>query len=735
MSVDDHIHKSFFMFNKALFSLFIMCCSMQVAQSQNIIYSYSFDNDQEGWESNSISNLGIWNWEPDGKADLGTYWYDRPPIDETSNGALVYDGDYIISSNQGDTTLNYETAMLSPKLDFSTNSVVFLKFNQYYRNYDTNTSLEISVDNGVHWSSIPLNEQVKRNVETNPKAYEVIDISSYVAHQPDVHIRFLFEGRFYFWILDDIELYDAQPVIPTSPPYIGEYLTLHGYPYEVDDAGWPYIKRQAVVNFAPGTPESVKDQIRDEAGAIKLESCVCNTLETWEFVDSLLQGAIGLSSLGPQTGADQQVSTSNSTSEIDDIDFNKYVQSELTEGPFIQPSIFDILAAHTTSKIKKKIKIAIVDTGVDILHEHLGQWINLSGDIPNNEQDDNENCYVDDVVGWNFVDDNNNASDDHGHGSHVAGIVADYTMPFQSKGNIEIVPYKTHDDRGLANLFNVTCAMYQSIEDDISVVNCSWGFYGNESQVLKNAMLYAYDHKITIVAASGNDSLFLMDMQQYPACYKLPNLISVGSYNFEKRSETIVNSPFSNYGSKFVDVLAPGVDVLSTVPYNAFDYKTGTSMAAPVVSAIAALKYLNGYTDPEDVKHIILEEAQDHDYLSFEVLNGNVLLFEGTDTETPVDDGFYRTDGMNMSINSSKLTNDRKLEVKIDDQGSQLKITFQKDYQTVKAYVINSQGQIFMHKDLKALRQGSVEILDKGNLPAGLYFLRLNEKVYEFAVF
>ena len=738
MSVDDHIHKSCSMLHKAIFSLFILLCST-LAISQNIIYSYDFNIDQEGWENNSISNSSSWEWDSKGKADQGTYWNDRPAINETENGALVYDGDYIITSNQGDTTLNYQTAIASPALDFSTESTVFLKFDQYYRNYDSNTFLEISIDNGSTWNSIPLNEGINRNVETSPKAYEVIDISTYVANEPDVLIRFLFDGRYYFWILDNIILYDAYPVIPTVPAYIGEYLTLHGYLYDVDDAGWPYIPNQAIVNFAPGTPEAVKDSLRDEVGAIKVESCVCNVLETWEFIDSLLEGAIGLSSLGPQSGADEQVSGSASASEIDDIDFNKYVQSELTEGPFVQPGINDILAATSNSKVKKTIKIAIIDTGLDILHEYLDPWLFLSSDEPNNEEDDDENCYVDNIVGWNFVDDNNNASDDHGHGSHVAGIVAEYTKPYQSKGNIQIIPYKTHDHLGLANLFDVTCAMYLSIEDDVDVVNCSWGFYGNESQVLKNAILAANDSKITVIAASGNDSLYLNDLQQYPASYKLPNLISVGSYNMDKRNQMVVNSAFSNYGSKFVDVLAPGVNVLSTVPYNAFDTKTGTSMAAPVVAGLAAQKYFMGYSDPADVKYVILDEALDHDYLAFEVLDGNVLLFEsgeGDDQgEGNTTDGYERTENSDLPLFSSKLADDHKMEATIDNFGQHINLTFNKDYQNVNVYVLNSQGQIFINDQLRVVKKGTVEVINKGNLPSGLYFLRLNEKVYEFAVF
>jgi len=707
-----------------------------IAQSQNVIYSYTFDSNVQGWETQSLSNAGYWDWTSNGKADQGTYWDSRPSIDETSNGALVYDGDYMISSNQGEPGSTYSTAITSPILDFSSYSRVYIKFNQYFRNYESSTSLEVSTDSGLSWNTIDINEDVKRNVETSNKDYEIIDISDFAANELEVNVRFLFDGQYYFWIVDDIYFYDEYPVIPTYPSFIGEYLTEHGYPYKVDDAGWPYIPNEAIVNFVPGTPESVKGALRKEVGAIVKETCVCNTLETWLFLDSLLEGAIGLSSNGLTTGADEQISTSTTASEIDDIDFNKYVKGDLTVGPFVQPDIEDILDAHKPSKGKSPLKIAIIDTGIDILHKRLNNVLYKSQDIPYNQLDDDENCYPDNYVGWNFVDDNNNASDDHGHGTHVAGIVEQYVQPLYKNQKVQIIPYKTHDSKGLANLFDVTCAMYQSIKDKVSVVNCSWGFYGNESAVLKTAILQAYKRNITVVAATGNDSIYLVDSQQYPACYKLPNVISVGSYNIDRTDGIVINSLFSNFSAKFVDVLAPGVSIYSTVPYNSYDYKTGTSMAAPAVAGIAARKYLMGYTDPVAVKSSILDDAQDHDHLTFEVLSGNVLLDADYNFETidvtiseisngTSDQNFKKREGFNMNI----------MDVSIKRLNKQITLEFGADYNNVRTYIINAQGQILRSDEKKNIHAGTVEIINLDALSVGLYFLRINEKVFEFAIF
>ena len=723
------------MLQKTALLIFILTLSFN-AQSQNTIYSYTFESDLESWQSKSLSNQGFWSWSSNGKADQGVYWNNRPSIDETSNGALVYDGDYIINSNIGDTLSNYRTVVISPTLDFSAYSEVFIKFNQYYRNYDSNTSLEISSDLGLTWNTIDLNTGVNSNVETSAKDYEIIDISAYAANELRVQVRFLIDGRYYFWLLDDIFFYDGHPVVPTIPSYIGEYLTLHGYPYEVDDAGWPYVPNEGIVNFAPGTPESVKEELREEVGAILKETCVCNTLETWTFVDDLLEGGIGLSSNGTTTGANEQLSTSNSASEIDETGLNKYVKGDLTVGPFGQPDIEEILEAHKPPKGEAPLKIGIIDTGIDILHDGLDNVLFQSFETPYDEIDDDENCYADNYVGWNFVDDNNNASDDQGHGSHVAGIIAKNTKQFHKKGKIQLIPYKTHDQKGLANLFDVTCAMYLSIKDKVSVVNCSWGFFGNESEVLNAAIFQAYKYNITVVAAVGNDAIYLVDSPQYPACTKLPNIISVGSYNYDKLGKHVVNSSFSNYSSKYVDVLAPGVNILSTVPYNDFDYKTGTSMAAPAVAGIAAEKYLMGYSSPVEIKASILHDALDHDHLKFEVLDGNVLLnthFGTVPNNSNQSGNIVSPEIQNISTRDELGLNEMDATLRILNQ--QISMQFQKNYSKVKIYLYTIHGQRILSKEYENVHKGGIETIEIGDLPSGLYILRANEKNYEFAVY
>ena len=186
-------------------------------QAQSVIYSYTFEAGFEGWQNQTISNEGFWDWAANGKADQGTYWNSRPAIDDTQNGALVFDGDYMINNGVGSSTMDYSAAVRSPLLDFSAHPQVFIKFNQYYRNYLSATTLEISTNLGSTWQSISLNTGINRNVETDDKDYKILDISAYVANESDVYVRFLFSGQYYYWILDDISFHTEYPVIPSFP--------------------------------------------------------------------------------------------------------------------------------------------------------------------------------------------------------------------------------------------------------------------------------------------------------------------------------------------------------------------------------------------------------------------------------------------------------------------------------------------------------------------------------------
>lgn len=235
------------------------------------------------------------------------------------------------------------------------------------------------------------------------------------------------------------------------------------------------------------------------------------------------------------------------------------------------------------------IVIAIIDTGVDWQHEDLADniWIN-TGEIAGNGIDDDSNNYTDDVRGWDFTDttrqdyctsdcleEDNDPSDEYGHGTHVAGIAAATTNNNIGIAgvcpNCKIMALRT---AGLSDV-EISGALYYAADNGARIISMSIG--GLSSQTVQDAIDYAYSRNITLIASAGNSN---MDFEQYPAAYE--NVIAVTATNSQDRKAF-----FSNYGY-WTDVAAPGDSILSTIPSD-YMSASGTSMSAPYVAGLAGL--------------------------------------------------------------------------------------------------------------------------------------------------
>ena len=184
---------------------------------------------------------------------------------------------------------------------------------------------------------------------------------------------------------------------------------------------------------------------------------------------------------------------------------------------------------------------------------------------------------------WKYSDTNNDlvAEDDAaGHGTHVAGTVGAVTD--NGKGvaatcpGCKLLVAKAGNSRILLDS-DIVQGIYWSVNNRARAINLSLGSKG-KSRVLEHAVDYAWDHGVVVVAAAGNENTA---RPRYPAAYK--HVISVSATNQQNK-----RAPFSNYGST-VDVAAPGVEILSTVPGGRYGGKSGTSMASPHVAALAGL--------------------------------------------------------------------------------------------------------------------------------------------------
>lgn len=256
--------------------------------------------------------------------------------------------------------------------------------------------------------------------------------------------------------------------------------------------------------------------------------------------------------------------------------------------------------------------VAIIDTGVDINHpifrESGAIWKN-PGEIPGNGIDDDGNGYIDDVYGWNFAANNNSPLDDDKHGTHVAGIVLGSTQDIlaypMEPARIRIMPLKFLDSSGMGTTSDAVKAIYYAVNNGARVLNNSWGG-GGYSNSLVDAIAFAYGRRVVVVAAAGNSGMNNDVTPTYPASYTVPGILSVAATTDTDRLAT-----YSNYGASTVHLGAPGTDIYSSVPNSLFRRSSGTSMATPFVSGIAAMVLReNPELSAYQVKQLVLSGAQ-----------------------------------------------------------------------------------------------------------------------------
>lgn len=238
--------------------------------------------------------------------------------------------------------------------------------------------------------------------------------------------------------------------------------------------------------------------------------------------------------------------------------------------------------------------VAVVDTGVDYNHavfQHSGaMWVN-PGEIPGNGIDDDGNGYIDDVYGYDFHNRDGNPMDDDEHGTHCAGIILgvgqDIFANSLEPAKVRIMALKFLGADGSGSTSDAIAAIYYAVNNGAQVISNSWGG-ANYSQSLHDALTFAYQHQVFIASAAGNGSNgvgYSTDSSPlFPASYPVPGQVAVAaSTDWDNLAS------FSNFGINSVHVAAPGVSILSTIPNNSYRYMSGTSMATPFISGLAAM--------------------------------------------------------------------------------------------------------------------------------------------------
>jgi len=272
------------------------------------------------------------------------------------------------------------------------------------------------------------------------------------------------------------------------------------------------------------------------------------------------------------------------------------------------------------------IIVAVIDTGIDYNHEDLvgNRWVNTD-EILGNGKDDDHNGYVDDRYGYDFYNNDGDPKDDHGHGSHCAGIIAAVTN--NSKGiagvswSTQVMSVKFLSSSGSGYLSDAISAIYYAVNNGAKILSNSWGGWGRPSS-LQDAINWAVNHGAIFVAAAGNSDDDTYDFS--PA--GLDNVLTVSATDYRDHKAS-----FSNWGDE-VDVAAPGVDILSlraagtsmgSAVGDKYTRASGTSMATPHVSGLASLVWAHNPAASRDlVEGIIKNTADDLGSPGFDIYFG-----------------------------------------------------------------------------------------------------------------
>ncbi|MCC6493084.1 MAG: S8 family serine peptidase [Pirellulales bacterium] len=256
--------------------------------------------------------------------------------------------------------------------------------------------------------------------------------------------------------------------------------------------------------------------------------------------------------------------------------------------------------AWNVTRGSPSVVVAVIDSGVDYTHPDLApnMWVN-SGETPSNGIDDDHDGFVDDVYGYDFVNNDGDPMDDYFHGTHVAGTIA--AVADNGLGIAGVAPHarlmalKFLDDQGNGFTSDAIKALNFAVTHGATISNNSWGV-SDFSAAFQTAIQNAAAQGHIFVASAGNNGLNTDDAPQYPADYNASNIVSVAATD---RGDYL--AWFSNYGKRTVDIAAPGVDIYSTLPthetsgmasegvFPNYGTLSGTSMAAPHVAGVLAL--------------------------------------------------------------------------------------------------------------------------------------------------
>lgn len=426
-----------------------------------------------------------------------------------------------------------------------------------------------------------------------------------------------------------------------------------------------FVPHQVIVKFAPATPLADAVSLRASVGATVARRFATIDAELWEMTGIGVPEAVG------RLKSDRRIEYIEPNYIVQAVDLFPNDPRFATQwnlhntGQTNGTADADIDAPEAWSlRTGGDVLVGVIDTGVDWRHEDLAASIFVNTrEIPDNRSDDDGNGFIDDVRGWDFVNEDNDPDDDNGHGTHVAGTIAAIGNNGVGVTGVawtaRILPLKFMSAIGFGSTSDAIRAVEYATMMGVRLTNNSWGGIGF-SRSLRDAVEAARDANIMFVAAAGNAGLNTDVTAHYPSGLDVENVISVGStdHNDER-------SIFSNYGVASVDLGAPGTDVVSTYTDDRYAIASGTSMAAPhVAGAVCLLWSVAPSLTYAEVKQAILSSVDPIPALQGFTVTGGRLnihrMFSGIDDipPAPVEDLAVSSTGSSTVVVAWTATGD-----------------------------------------------------------------------------
>ncbi len=401
-----------------------------------------------------------------------------------------------------------------------------------------------------------------------------------------------------------------------------------------DSAGVQYKAHEVIVRLSPGLSTNALNASLNKLGGSLVDT------------DTLLSNELGYVRLllPPSVKADEAISELIESGVAEHAERNYVVHAIATPN---DPSLdalwgmkkIDAISAWDIGVGNTSVVVAVSDTGIDRTHPALSGnlWTN-ENEIPGNGIDDDQNGFIDDIHGWDWANNDSDPMDDAGHGTHVAGTIGavgnDGVGVVGVNWKARIMALKFLGANGSGSLYGGAQSILYAAANGAQVVNASWGCLGCYSSVIADAITVLGERGGLFVAAAGNDSNNNDVRPNYPSSHANENIIAVAASDSND-----LKAGFSNWGVTSVDIAAPGVGILSTLPGNTYAAWSGTSMAAPHVAGAAALYIATfGALDPVVLKEKLLNSADPVGAFNGVVVSGarlNLFGLMGADDVPP----------------------------------------------------------------------------------------------------